>query len=271
MNENTLSHFTRTEFLSLNTRELKKTIHDASDKNTLLNPNQSSVGQLKIGKSPLKLTSWDFCLDDPDMHRSRYCVEYHRLQDPFLRRFLKSTSIRKRLQDLKMVSKNNEIICSAKELAEYLRFVNHVNAHRKDKNLKEEIDVKLLNNLKKMADAKITNRSYEVEINRKWKINQNSDTRKFVIINIYLQVYLSFFLRISLNRRKWSNFSFRNKKCRKSASNDGFEMSKIPSMERATEQTIQNTQNADVKKFKNRESEEKSVHKKFLIRQNELK
>lgn len=91
-------------------------------------PNHISLIRSKIGKSLLKPHRNGFLLNDPHMHESRFCVEYHRMQDPALKRYFSSTPVKKRLQSLGVVTKQNNVLCSAKDLAEYLRYLESLRA-----------------------------------------------------------------------------------------------------------------------------------------------
>lgn len=135
--------FSRFDFLSLDTKTIKEFIRpgkhtelaasengvdipsfDPSVRSWVLSiPNNISITRNKIGKTLLKRHQNGFILHDPHMHESRFCVDYHRLQDPALRRYFKSGPVRERLESLGLVTKQNNVLCSTKEFAEYLRYL----------------------------------------------------------------------------------------------------------------------------------------------------
>lgn len=86
-------------------------------------PNNISVTRQKIGKSLLKQHQNGFQLNDPHMYQSRFCVEYHRMQDPALKQYFKSAPVRQRLECLGVITKQDNVLCSTKEFAEYLRYL----------------------------------------------------------------------------------------------------------------------------------------------------
>lgn len=97
--------------------------------------NNVSLSCNKLGKPLLKKRGGGFILDDPHMHQSRFFVEYHRLQDPALRRYLNSVPIRKRLRELGFVTKENHVISTTKEFAEYMRYLDRIKAIEKAETL----------------------------------------------------------------------------------------------------------------------------------------
>lgn len=94
----------------------------------LSTPHQISFSRNKIGKPLLKQHRNGFILDDPYMFHSRFFVEYHRLQDPALKRYFDSSSVRNRLKELNLVNEEDDVICTKKEFAEYLRYLERVRA-----------------------------------------------------------------------------------------------------------------------------------------------
>lgn len=135
--------FSRIDYLSLNLKDIKNQLEPGQRTQfavaeddveryvehtswVLSTSNQVAVSRNKIGRSLLKLQRHEFLLDDPYMNCSRFFVDYHRLQDPGLRRYFKSKPVRKRLEELCMVSKENDAICSTRELAEYLRYLDRL-------------------------------------------------------------------------------------------------------------------------------------------------
>lgn len=131
----------RTDYLSLNLKDIKNRIQstkrtefavteDGVDKMNLehsswvlSSSDQLAVSRNKIGKPLLKDQHYDFLLDDPLMNKSRFFVEYHRLHDPALERYYNSLPIRNRLKNQCLVTKENDAVCSTKEFAEYLRYL----------------------------------------------------------------------------------------------------------------------------------------------------
>lgn len=102
---------------------------DPSVKSWVLSvPINISITRNKIGKSLLQHHQNGFVLDDPHMYQSRFCVEYHRLQDPALKRYYKSVPVRKRLEHLGLITKQNNVLCSTKEFADYLRYLERLHA-----------------------------------------------------------------------------------------------------------------------------------------------
>lgn len=91
-------------------------------------PNNISITRNKIGKSLLKQHQHGFLLHDPYMYQSRFCVEYHRLQDPALKNYFNSAPVRKRLENLGYVTKQDNVLCSTREFAEYLRYLEGLHA-----------------------------------------------------------------------------------------------------------------------------------------------
>lgn len=155
--------FSRLDYLSLNLKEIKdhlrpeeRTQFAVSEDDVvehlehtswlLSTSNQIAVSRNKIGIPLLKPQRHDFLLDDPQMHRSRFFVEYHRLQDPGLRRYFNSTPVRSRLEELSMVTKENDAICSTKELADYLRYLDQLRSLRLLDSIKHAVRFIILQN-----------------------------------------------------------------------------------------------------------------------------
>lgn len=90
--------------------------------------NNIHLSRNKIGKSLLKSQRYGFLLNDPHMYQSRFCVEYHRMHDPALKRYFNSVPVRKRLESLGVVTKQDNVLCSKKEFAEYLRYLESLRA-----------------------------------------------------------------------------------------------------------------------------------------------
>lgn len=150
--------FSRIDYLSLNLKEIKKQpanrIHLAVSEDdveqrleqsawVLSNSSQIAVSRNKIAKPLLKQQRYDFLLDDPAMQQSRFCVEYHRLQDPGLKNYFNSLSVRKRLGQLSMLSEENDAICSIKDFAEYLRYLDRLQSLETTKFLKHTVIYRL--------------------------------------------------------------------------------------------------------------------------------
>lgn len=133
----------RFDFLSLDAKVIKEIIHpgkhtelaasengvdipsfDPSVRSWVLSvPNNIPITRNKLGKTLLKQHQNGFILHDPHMYQSRFCVEYHRMQDPALRRYFKSAPVRQRLESLGVITKQNNVLCSTREFAEYLRYL----------------------------------------------------------------------------------------------------------------------------------------------------
>lgn len=133
--------FSRIDYLSLNLKEIKKQpanrVHLAVSEDdveqrleksawVVSNSSQIAVSRNKIAKPLLKHQRYDFLLDDPAMNQTRFCVEYHRLQDPGLKHYFNSPAVRKRLGQLSMLSEENDAICSIKEFVEYLKYLDRL-------------------------------------------------------------------------------------------------------------------------------------------------
>lgn len=136
--------FSRIDYLSLNTKDIKNHIRSksrtelAATDNYVNAPqleritwlpstsNQLAVSRNKIGKSLLKNQRNDFLLDDPLMHRTRFFVEYHRLHDPGLKRYFESPPIRNRMRKQCFVSVGNDAVCSTREFIDYIRYLERL-------------------------------------------------------------------------------------------------------------------------------------------------
>lgn len=136
------SNFSRIDYLSLNMNDVRKhlanSVHfelsgDNVDKRLeqtswvlATQSKQIAVSRHKIGKSLLKHQRNEFLLDDPAMNQTRFFVEYHRLQDPGLKNYFKSVPVRNRLRQLNMITDANDAVCSNRELADYLRYIDRL-------------------------------------------------------------------------------------------------------------------------------------------------
>lgn len=134
--------FSRSDYLSLNTKDIKNHLRptnrtkfavteDGVDKANLersswvlSSSNQFAVSRNKIGKTLLKDQHYDFLLDDPLMNKTRFFVEYNRLHDPSLEVYYNSRPVRNRLEQQCLITKENDAVCSTKEFAEYLRYLD---------------------------------------------------------------------------------------------------------------------------------------------------
>lgn len=143
--------FSRINFLSLKSKDFKESIccknHTelyigengaiqpgschAQNSWVLAKPSHIQVSRRKIGKPLLKKHRYKFDLEDPNIYYSRFFVEYQRMQDPALVQYLNSHPIRKRLEELNFVTKENDAICSIKEFAEYLRYLDQVHSFKR--------------------------------------------------------------------------------------------------------------------------------------------
>lgn len=91
-------------------------------------PYDISFSRNKIGTPLIKPHRNGFLLHDPHMFQSRFFVDYHRLQDPGLKKYLKSPTVRNRLRELNLMSDDDDVICTKKEFAEYLRYLEQIRA-----------------------------------------------------------------------------------------------------------------------------------------------
>lgn len=135
----------RLDILSLNLKDIKRSLPSApqtklvvsnDDKDatplnqSVIKPwmlsvsNQVLVSRNKIGNTLLQRRKSAFILDDPNIRRTRFFVDYHRLHDPALRRYYHSTPVRNRLKKLKLISTQNDAICTHREFVEYLRYLD---------------------------------------------------------------------------------------------------------------------------------------------------
>lgn len=101
-----------------------------------------AVSRNKIGQSLLKHHQNGFRLEDPNLYETRFFVEYHRLQDPMLRQYFNSAPVRQRLENLGMVTKDDNAICTTKDFAEYLRYLDGLRSLDITKTLKDEVHIR---------------------------------------------------------------------------------------------------------------------------------
>lgn len=153
------SKIRRLDILSLNLKELKqlslqtKSILSKTTKGTqlsnqtLIEPwmlslsNQVFISRNKIGSKLLGNFKTKFSLDDPYILNTRFFVDYHRMHDPALRRYYNSIPVKNRLKKLKLISTENDAICTHKEFVEYQQYLkNKLNSDRlaEDKLKKEK-------------------------------------------------------------------------------------------------------------------------------------
>lgn len=136
------SRIRRLDILSLNSKEIKqlapqtKLILSKTKKGTqpliqtLTKPwmlslsNQIFISRNKIGSKLLRNFKNEFLLDDPYILKSRFFVDYHRMHDPALRRYYNSVPVKNRLKKLKLISTENDAICTYREFVEYLQYLN---------------------------------------------------------------------------------------------------------------------------------------------------
>lgn len=136
------SRIRRLDILSLNLKEIKQsapltklilsetTKGTAPSIQTITKPwmpslsNQVLISRNKIGRKLLRNFKNDFLLDDPYILRTRFFVDYHRMHDPALRRYYNSIPVKNRLKKLKLISTENDAICTHKEFVEYLQYLD---------------------------------------------------------------------------------------------------------------------------------------------------
>lgn len=135
----------RTEILSLNLRDIKKSLPSATQTKlivtkenteneplpqTIIKPwmltlcKQILVSRNKVGKELLHHCRHGFVLDDPYIRETRFFVEYHRMHDPGLKSYYDSIPVRNRVKKLELVTKDNDAICTNKEFVDYLRYLD---------------------------------------------------------------------------------------------------------------------------------------------------
>lgn len=85
---------------------------------------QIVVSREKVGKELLQHCRNGFILDDPYIRRTRFFVDYHRMHDEGLKRYYDSVPVRSRVKKLKLVSEENDAICTYKEFADYIRYLD---------------------------------------------------------------------------------------------------------------------------------------------------
>lgn len=100
---------------------------------TISPSNQFLLSRNKIGNELLKHCKNGFHLDDPHMYQTRFYVDYHRLHDPALNRYYKTSTVKSQLKKLKLTNENSDAICSNKDFFEYLRYLDSIRA----KNIKD--------------------------------------------------------------------------------------------------------------------------------------
>lgn len=136
------SRIRRLDILSLNLKEIKQsapqtklilskaTKETEASIQTITKPwmlslsNQVFISRNKIGSKLLRNFKNEFLLDDPYILKTRFFVDYHRMHDPALRRYYNSIPVKNRLKKLKLISTENDAICTHKEFIEYLQYLN---------------------------------------------------------------------------------------------------------------------------------------------------
>lgn len=148
----------RFDILSLNTKEIKRSLPSVPQtklvvsKNNKDSPplaqaiikpwmlslsNQVFVSRNKIGRELLQHCKNGFLLNDPYIRSTRFFVDYHRMHDPALRRYYSTIPVRNRLKKLKLISTEDDAICTHKEFVDYLRYLDsnlNINLTELDKN-----------------------------------------------------------------------------------------------------------------------------------------
>lgn len=155
------ARISRFDVLSLNVKAIKSSLNTASftklnvvkekqpdsksyDLNSILpwvssSSSQFAVSRNKISNELLKHCPNGFRLDDPNMNKSRFFVDYHRLHDPALKRYYSSAPIKNRLKKLEMINERNDAICTNKEFVEYIRYLDSIRAQNLANSLKLEV------------------------------------------------------------------------------------------------------------------------------------
>lgn len=139
------SKIPREEFLSLNLKELRTSSPHSLNTKLILSKGENEtvpmtqriikpwlvslskqifISRSKIGHSLLQNCRHGFHLDDPNMIKSRFYVDYHRLHDPALKRYYNSVPVRNRLKKLGLVNSQDDAECTPKELVEYLEYLD---------------------------------------------------------------------------------------------------------------------------------------------------
>lgn len=146
----------RWKYLSLNFKDIKKFNSGTKLKVFKNNESTAAIDQSEImpwittfkqfqltrhelGTKLLKQCRNGFLLDDPYMNRSRFCIEYHRLHDPGLKRYYNSIPVKNRLKKLRLVNEGNDAMCTKKEMIEYLRYLDGIRSQNIAKAMKEKV------------------------------------------------------------------------------------------------------------------------------------
>lgn len=133
----------RCNYLPLNFRDIRKSTSGTKLQVTKKNELAPSISQNlvmpwitsfeqfqmtrdKIGMELLKRCPNDFYLDDPYMYQSRFCIEYHRLHDPGLKRYYNSIPVKNRMKKLQLINDEDDAMCTGKEMIEYLRYLENI-------------------------------------------------------------------------------------------------------------------------------------------------
>lgn len=135
----------RTEILSMNLREMKKTLPSALQTKLIVSKgnqdheplpqnvikpwvlslsNQTYVSRNKVGHELLHHCRHGFVLDDPYIRKTRFYVDYHRLHDPGLKNYYNRVLVRNRLKKLDLVTTDDDAICTSEEFMDYIRYLD---------------------------------------------------------------------------------------------------------------------------------------------------
>lgn len=109
--------------------------------------NHFELSRHKIANKLLKDCRNGFELDDPNMYKTRFFVDYHRLHDPALKRYYKSVPVKNRLKKLHLINSSNDAICSNKDFIEYLRYLDGIRTKKLANTMQLQVCTLLFYNL----------------------------------------------------------------------------------------------------------------------------
>lgn len=155
----------RWQFLALNVKDIKKSTFGTKLRVTRNNESTPPLDQTElvpwvmpldqfqmtrnqIGAKLLKRCRNGFYLDDPKMNESKFCIEYHRLHDPSLKRYYNSVAVKNRLKKLELINDGNDVICTNKEMMEYLRYLDGIRSRNIATLMKEKVCLLLYRNIR---------------------------------------------------------------------------------------------------------------------------
>lgn len=88
--------------------------------------NQVALSRHKVGEEILHHCRNGFVLDDPYIRSTRFFVDYHRMHDPGLKRYYSSIPVKNRLRKLRLLTNENDAICTQREFVDYLRYLDTI-------------------------------------------------------------------------------------------------------------------------------------------------